>query len=232
MIYKHPYYLIWPLIDDLGTRTPCLCSLSVVGSYLNVDYSSLDGLLSRTCTTQTRDGRGQAGNLAAPGSAVLDTPAHWSKNVTMQVREADKFENFSDRIRYTKFEDTRSHAATSSNERKLNYVYQTKTKTTKDWTVHELGIIGVQGEEIREAEVDLSSFLARQRLSDVSETTVAAAPRVDNDDIDHELAHISSHRIPPPTSQKGRVQAIEWDAELEEMSREKAAADASRGDFN
>lgn len=88
------------------------------------------------------------------------------------------------------------------------------------------------GEEIREPEVDLSSFLARQRLSDVSESVVVV-PRVDDDDdIDHELAHISSHRVPPPTSQKGRIQAIEWDAELEEMSREKAAADASRGDFN
>lgn len=84
------------------------------------------------------------------------------------------------------------------------------------------------GEEIREPEVDLSSFLARQRLSDLSETTVVAVAQVDYDDIDHELAHISSHRIPPPTSQKGRIQAIEWDAELEEMSREKAAADASR----
>ncbi|KAG2353122.1 hypothetical protein BDR07DRAFT_1615157 [Suillus spraguei] len=86
------------------------------------------------------------------------------------------------------------------------------------------------GEEIREPEVDLSSFLARQRLSDVSEMTVVAVPRVDDDDddIDHELAHISSHRIPPPISQKGRVQAIEWDAELEEMSREKVAADANR----
>jgi len=84
------------------------------------------------------------------------------------------------------------------------------------------------GEEIREPEVDLSSFLARQRLSDVSESVVVV-PRVDDDDdIDHELAHISSHRVPPPTSQKGRIQAIEWDAELEEMSREKAAADASR----
>ncbi|KAG1810523.1 hypothetical protein EV424DRAFT_1558029 [Suillus variegatus] len=84
------------------------------------------------------------------------------------------------------------------------------------------------GEEIREPEVDLSSFLARQRLSDVSEMSVVAVPQVDDDDIDHELAHISSHRIPPPSPQKGRVQVIEWDAELEEMSREKAAADASR----
>ncbi|KAG2056575.1 hypothetical protein BDR06DRAFT_981302 [Suillus hirtellus] len=78
------------------------------------------------------------------------------------------------------------------------------------------------GEKIREPEVDLS-------LSDVSETiVVAAVPPVDDDSIDHEVAHISSHRIPPLTSQKGRVQAIEWDGELEEMSREKAAADASR----
>jgi hypothetical protein len=87
------------------------------------------------------------------------------------------------------------------------------------------------GEEIREPEVDLSSFLARQRLSDLSETTVVAVAQVADDDVDHELAHISSHRVPPPTSQKGRIQAIEWDAELEKMSREKAAADASRGDF-
>ncbi|KAG1750493.1 uncharacterized protein EDB91DRAFT_1244070 [Suillus paluster] len=84
------------------------------------------------------------------------------------------------------------------------------------------------GEEIREPEIDLSSFLERQRLSDVSEVTAAVAPPVDDDDIDHDLAHISSHRNPPPTSQKGRVQTIEWDAQLEEMSREKAAADASR----
>ncbi|KAG2029758.1 hypothetical protein BDR03DRAFT_906457 [Suillus americanus] len=82
------------------------------------------------------------------------------------------------------------------------------------------------GEEIREPEIDLSSFLARQRLSDVP--PVVAVPQVDDDDVDHELAHISSHRVLPPTSQKGRVQVIEWDAELEEMSREKAAADASR----
>ena len=54
---------------------------------------------------------------------------------------------------------------------------------------------------------------------------------VNDDDVDHELAHISSHRNPPSTSHKGRIQTIDWDAELEEMSREKAAADASRGDL-
>ena len=86
------------------------------------------------------------------------------------------------------------------------------------------------GEEIREPEVDLSSFLEKQRLSDVSEA-IAVVPRVGDDDIDYELAHISSHRSLPPTSQKGRVQTIEWDGELEEMSRAKAAADACRGDF-
>lgn len=43
-------------------------------------------------------------------------------------------------------------------------------------------------EEIREPENDLSSFLAKQWLSDVSEVTVVAQD--DGDDIDHELAHI------------------------------------------
>jgi hypothetical protein len=65
----------------------------------------------------------------------------------------------------------------------------------------------------------------------VSEATVVGVAQVDGDDIDHELAHISSHPITPPMSQKRRVQVIEWDAELEEMSHENAVADANRGDF-
>jgi hypothetical protein len=86
-------------------------------------------------------------------------------------------------------------------------------------------------EEIREPEIDLSSFHAKQRLSDVSQATIVSVVQADGDDIDHELAHISSHPITAPMSQKRRVQAIEWDAELAEMSRENAVADENRGDF-
>jgi len=67
--------------------------------------------------------------------------------------------------------------------------------------------LGSDGEEVREPEVDLSSFLAKQWLSDVSEMTVV----VNDDDVDHELAHISSHRDLPSTSQKGHVRTVEWE---------------------
>ena len=52
----------------------------------------------------------------------------------------------------------------------------------------------------------------------------------DEDDVDTELAQILGIALPTASSsKKGRVQRIEWDAELEEMSREKAAAEATRG---
>ncbi|KAH7924987.1 hypothetical protein BV22DRAFT_1065699 [Leucogyrophana mollusca] len=83
------------------------------------------------------------------------------------------------------------------------------------------------GEEIREPEVDLSAFLEKQKLSDSVEPQIAP-PADDDDDIDHTLAHISSRRQAPSQSKKGRVQSIEWDEDLDDMSREKAAAEAAR----
>ena len=53
----------------------------------------------------------------------------------------------------------------------------------------------------------------------------------EDDDVDKSLAHIGSHAKSDLPSKKGRVQQIEWDAELEEMSREKAAAEATRGKY-
>ncbi|KAK0451213.1 uncharacterized protein EV420DRAFT_727361 [Desarmillaria tabescens] len=81
------------------------------------------------------------------------------------------------------------------------------------------------GEPIVEPEVDLSSFLGRQRLSDNPESTLSG----DDDDVDHSLAHISSRGIgsEAPT-RKGKVEQIAWDDELDELSREKAVADANR----
>ncbi|EGN92604.1 hypothetical protein SERLA73DRAFT_190779 [Serpula lacrymans var. lacrymans S7.3] len=88
--------------------------------------------------------------------------------------------------------------------------------------------LGSDGEEIREPEVDLSAFLERQKLSDDSGPSTVSPPVDDDDDIDHSLDHISSHRQPVSQSKKGRVQTLEWDEALEEMSREKAAAEATR----
>ena len=88
------------------------------------------------------------------------------------------------------------------------------------------------GEEIKEPEVDLSNFLARQRLDDaISPSILKPTTDPDEDEVDHSLAHLKSaglHSVQKPM--KGRVQTREWDEELENMSREMAAADANRGE--
>jgi len=88
------------------------------------------------------------------------------------------------------------------------------------------------GEEIKDPEVDLSNFLARQRLDDTAGPSIPKpTTEPDEGEVDHSLAHLkpvglqSAHK-----SMKGRVQAMEWDEELENMSREKAVADANRGE--
>ncbi|OJT14421.1 hypothetical protein TRAPUB_8999 [Trametes pubescens] len=84
-----------------------------------------------------------------------------------------------------------------------------------------------EGEEVVEPEIDLSSFLERQKLSS-QPSSAAPPPPDDDDDVDTTLAHITSNPQAVSQSKKGRVQQIEWDAGLEELSREKAAADATR----
>lgn len=88
------------------------------------------------------------------------------------------------------------------------------------------------GEEIKEPEVDLSEFLARQRLDDAtSPSTFRSTNEPGGDEVDHSLAHLkftgskSTHK-----PAKGRIETVEWGEELENMSREKAAADANRGE--
>nr|GAT56444.1 predicted protein [Mycena chlorophos] len=81
------------------------------------------------------------------------------------------------------------------------------------------------GEPIVEPEVDLSSFLERQRIS---EPAADIEPAEDDDaDIDHSLAHISSgNKSAATTGRKGKVKEIEWDEELESLERDKVSAEA------
>lgn len=59
-----------------------------------------------------------------------------------------------------------------------------------------------------------------------------AAPPEDDDDIDHSLADLHLRETEKQNKdKKGKVRQIEWDNTLEELSREKAAADATRGTF-
>ncbi|TFK50594.1 hypothetical protein OE88DRAFT_1661091 [Heliocybe sulcata] len=82
------------------------------------------------------------------------------------------------------------------------------------------------GEVEQEPEVDLSGFLARQRLSPENDPS-SSAPPPPQEEVDDSLDFLDGA---PSRSRpkKGKVQTIEWDDQLEEMSREKAVADASR----
>lgn len=87
------------------------------------------------------------------------------------------------------------------------------------------------GEPIVEPEVDLSAFLERQRVSDLPEP-LSSPPNddIDQDDVDHTLSHITSlTRSSKP--QKGNLKQIQWNEELDELSREKASAEATRGEY-
>jgi len=87
-----------------------------------------------------------------------------------------------------------------------------------------------EGEEVKDPEVDLSAFLERQRISEAA--TLSTAPQEDDDDdIDHDLDHITSGRKAYTRPKKGNVQTVIWDQDLEEMKREKDAAEAARGVF-
>ncbi|KAI6030041.1 hypothetical protein EDC04DRAFT_2869051 [Pisolithus marmoratus] len=85
--------------------------------------------------------------------------------------------------------------------------------------------LGSDGEEIREPEVDLSAFLEKQKISD--DTTPSTA-LLEDDDIDHDLDHITLGTQERTRSKKGNVQTIAWDRQLEELRQEKDAAHAAR----
>jgi len=90
----------------------------------------------------------------------------------------------------------------------------------------------LSGEPIVEPEVDLAAFLEKQRISDGIGPTAQLLEKKeeDQDDITAFLNSLKSRTLPP--SKKGNVQQIEWSEELEELNREKKAAEAAKGQFN
>ncbi|KJA26518.1 hypothetical protein HYPSUDRAFT_36230 [Hypholoma sublateritium FD-334 SS-4] len=88
------------------------------------------------------------------------------------------------------------------------------------------------GEPIVEPEVDLSTFLQKQLISEETGPAmrVAKTKYYDEGDVDTSLAHISSNnsRMSAQTiSKKGKMEEIAWDETLDEMTREKQAAEAT-----
>lgn len=91
-------------------------------------------------------------------------------------------------------------------------------------------ICQLPGEIELEPEVNLSNFLDRQRISDLPARSTPLAETDDAEDVDPTLAHISSRPQAVSNSKKGQVKQINWDEQLDDLSREKAAAEAARGE--
>ncbi|KAK7455899.1 hypothetical protein VKT23_010937 [Stygiomarasmius scandens] len=83
------------------------------------------------------------------------------------------------------------------------------------------------GEPIVEPEVDLSAFLEKQRISDEPGPSTVQND-IDDDDVDHSLAHYSTKPVDMTNNRKGKVQQMDWDESLEDLMHEKMTADAAR----
>ncbi|KAF9040038.1 hypothetical protein BJ165DRAFT_1416442 [Panaeolus papilionaceus] len=87
------------------------------------------------------------------------------------------------------------------------------------------------GEAIVEPEVDLSTFLEKQRIAEDIGPVASAKEKKDYDenDVDTSISHMLASRgiSKPIVPQKGKVEVIEWDEKLDEMTREKKAAEAT-----
>ncbi|KAF9039002.1 hypothetical protein BDZ89DRAFT_945505 [Hymenopellis radicata] len=82
-------------------------------------------------------------------------------------------------------------------------------------------------EPILPPEIDLSSFLERQLNLDV-DAPILKTVDINEDDVDYSLAHISSRGIANPDYGKGKIEEIEWDDDMDEMTREKTTELTSR----
>ncbi|KAF8587704.1 hypothetical protein K439DRAFT_1407267, partial [Ramaria rubella] len=74
-----------------------------------------------------------------------------------------------------------------------------------------------------EPEVDLSTFLAKQRLTD-QEDRKHSVELDENDGIDRSLSN--SHFACTPNMRKNKTKIINWDSSMDELKREKEAAEA------
>lgn len=85
-------------------------------------------------------------------------------------------------------------------------------------------------EEEPEPEIDLSSFLDRQRIADQEDPTSSREKEFD-DDVDYSLSNLPSASSSAIKTRKNKTQTIQWDASMDQLKREKEAAEAVWGLF-
>jgi hypothetical protein len=168
--------------------------------------------------------------LRAKGRRGSGRPAEWGKRLVLEgegeVQDPELLENIEEmEKKYSKRELGSNVDRYKEDEPILN-----SDGTLQEWQTSARSLYNIDdllGEEEQEPEVDLSGFLARQKL-----LSDEIFPREEVDEeIDHSLDHLSSTMSSNRGPRKGQVQPIVWDKDLEEMSREKAIAEANRGTF-
>lgn len=92
----------------------------------------------------------------------------------------------------------------------------------------------VEQEEEPEPEIDLSALTAKQLA--LADRPVEHAPENDADEVDASILAKSGASKPrdralEANSRKGKTVLVEWDEQLDEMARDKAAAEALSGAF-
>ncbi|KAJ7132672.1 hypothetical protein C8R46DRAFT_970671 [Mycena filopes] len=153
--------------------------------------------------------RGGLGKYLRARGRGLGRPAEFGKRLVMEGEEEDE-EEAAERA---------AELAQKFSRRQLG--------TNTDRYAEPEPVLDSDGEPEVEPEVDLSSFLERQRISEKPGPSSGPVDE-DEDDVDHSLAHISSRGVNTVVapSRKGKVEQIEWDNELDELEREKASAEA------
>ncbi|KAH8114857.1 hypothetical protein DFH11DRAFT_1469446, partial [Phellopilus nigrolimitatus] len=166
---------------------------------------------------KSRGGLGKYLRARGRGRGGGGRPAEFHKRLVLEDEEVLELDPESEEAKELAREQARKYARRQLGSNADQYAEQEPA-------------LNSDGEVDREPEVDISTFMARQRLDDLNESSnpLVLGHDDDSDDIDASLAHLVPKSSAAPRNLKGKVQTIEWDEELEEIRREKEVADANR----
>ncbi|KAF8580248.1 hypothetical protein K439DRAFT_1662863 [Ramaria rubella] len=155
-------------------------------------------------------GRGGLGKyLRARGRRGTGLPAEFGKRLVLESEEQNDESGSED--------NDEEHAAGNKYARR-----QLGTNADR----YEEPEVDPHEEQEPEPEVDLTIFLAKQRLTDQESRKPYVEIGID-DGIDHSLSNFHFTSSSAPNPRKNKTEIIEWDASMDELKREKNAAEAA-----
>jgi hypothetical protein len=123
-------------------------------------------------------------------------------------------------------EDSLEQMLTDTKKKSQSWVATVRSQTYRTIQVADYAV----GEPIVEPEVDLSSFLEKQRISEpVNKEILSSQQESDEDDVDQSLAHLAPGKSSRTNNMKGKTVTVEWTEDLAAMEKQKNEADANRG---